>query len=65
MAMIIRLIALLGKATIIGLIAIAYKVGIATIKMVVVALKSGARITEISVTSVVGKLFNKEVRKIL
>ena len=63
--MIIRLIALLGKATIIGLIAIAYKVGIATIKMIMVTVKSGAKITEVSFVNVVGKLFDKEMRKIL
>lgn len=65
MAMIMRLAMLLGKATVIGLIAIAYKVGIATIKMIMVTVKSGAKITEVSVVNVVGKLFDKEMRKIL
>lgn len=56
---------ILLNAMFIGLMAIAAKVGLVTIKMIFMALKRGTKLTEISVKHVVGKLFEKEKGKIL
>lgn len=65
MGALLRVGFLLLNAMFIGLIAIAAKVGMATIKMVFVALKQGKKLTEISVKHVVNGLFEKEKRKLL
>lgn len=65
MGALLRVGFLLLNAMFIGLMVIATKVGMATIKMVIVALKQGKKLTEISVKHVVNGLFEKEKRKLL
>lgn len=65
MGALLRVGFLLLNAMFIGLMVIATKVGMATIKMVIVALKQGKKLTEISVKHVVNGLFEKEKGKIL
>lgn len=65
MGALLRVGFLLLNAMFIGLMAIAAKVGMATIKMVFVSLKQGKKLTEVSVTKVVAKMFDKERGKIL
>lgn len=65
MGALLRVGFLLLNAMFIGLMVIAAKVGMATIKMVIMALKQGKKFTEISVKHVVNGLFEKEKGKIL
>ena len=65
MGALIRVGFILLNAMFIGLMAIAAKVGMATIKMVFMALKQGKKLTEVSVKHVVTKMFEKEKGKLL
>ena len=65
MGSLLRLGFLLLHAMFIGLMVIAAKVGMATIKMIFIALKQGKMFTEIGVKSIVTKIFNKEKGKLI
>ena len=65
MGALIRVGLILVQALFIGIMAIAAKVGMEVIKMVFKALKTGKKLTEVSVTKVVAKMVDKEKGKIL